>query len=103
MPDCGAGPALADVLAGAVECIIETLPAALGHIRAGRLRALAVSSAARWLQELCEVMNTPELRDRLADLSVEGTSLDPAATAAFVGREVARWRQVVRDNNVTAS
>ena len=142
MPDCGAGPALADVLAGAVECIIETLPAALGHIRAGRLRALAVSSAARsivlpdvpsfteiglgeatgvnwfgfcgpagppepivarWLQELCEVMNTPELRDRLADLSVEGTSLDPAATAAFVGREITHWRQVVRDNNVTAS
>jgi tripartite-type tricarboxylate transporter receptor subunit TctC len=48
-------------------------------------------------------MNTPELRDRLADLSVEGTSLDPAATAAFVGREITHWRQVVRDNNVTAS
>jgi hypothetical protein len=44
-----------------------------------------------------------EVRDRLVDLGVEGTNLDPAATAAFVGREVARWRQVVRDNNVTAS
>ena len=58
---------------------------------------------ARWLQELREVLNMPEVRDRLVELGVEGTSLDPAATAAFVGREVARWRQVVRDNNVTAS
>ena len=142
VPYRGAGPALVDVLAGTVECIIETLPAALGHIRAGRLRALAVSSAtrsivlpdvptfteiglaeatgvnwfgfcgpaglpepivARWLQELREVLNMPEVRDRLVELGVEGTSLDPAATAAFVGREVARWRQVVRENNVTAS
>ncbi|MFM8613889.1 MAG: Bug family tripartite tricarboxylate transporter substrate binding protein, partial [Alphaproteobacteria bacterium] len=39
VPYRGAGPALVDVLAGTVECIIETLPAAVGHIRAGRLRA----------------------------------------------------------------
>jgi tripartite-type tricarboxylate transporter receptor subunit TctC len=58
---------------------------------------------ARWLQELREVLNMPEVRDRLVDLGVEGTSLDPTATAAFVGKEVARWRQVVRENNVTAS
>jgi tripartite-type tricarboxylate transporter receptor subunit TctC len=140
VPYRGAGPALLDVLAGTVESIIETLPAAIGHIRAGRLRALAVSSAARsaalpdaptfseigfagatavnwfgfcapaglsepvvarWLDELRTVLAMAEVRERLAELGVEGTSLDPAATTAFVGSEVARWRQVVRENNVT--
>lgn len=47
VPYRGAGPALVDVIAGTVPSIIETLPAALGHIRAGRLRALAVSSPVR--------------------------------------------------------
>jgi tripartite-type tricarboxylate transporter receptor subunit TctC len=47
VPYRGAGPALTDVIAGTVPSIIETLPAAMGHIRAGRLRALAVSSPAR--------------------------------------------------------
>jgi tripartite-type tricarboxylate transporter receptor subunit TctC len=47
VPYRGAGPALVDVLAGTVPSIMETLPAAIGHIRAGRLRALAVSSPAR--------------------------------------------------------
>lgn len=47
MPYRGAGPALTDVLAGVLPAIIETLPAAIGHIRAGRLRPLAVSSAQR--------------------------------------------------------
>lgn len=47
VPYRGAGPALTDLIAGNVPAIIETLPAALGHIRAGRLRALAVSSPAR--------------------------------------------------------
>jgi tripartite-type tricarboxylate transporter receptor subunit TctC len=47
VPYRGAGPALTDVLAGVVPAIIETLPAAIGHIRAGRLRPLAVSAPAR--------------------------------------------------------
>ncbi|MBX9699965.1 MAG: tripartite tricarboxylate transporter substrate binding protein [Acetobacteraceae bacterium] len=47
VPYRGAGPALADVLGGQVEAILETLPAAIGHLRAERLRPLAVSSPAR--------------------------------------------------------
>lgn len=36
-----------DVMAGTVPVMIDTLSAAMGHIRAGRLRALAVSSPQR--------------------------------------------------------
>lgn len=36
VPYRGSGPALTDVIAGTVPAIVETLPAALGHIRAER-------------------------------------------------------------------
>ncbi len=47
VPYKGGGPAVADLVAGHVDALMVTLPAALQHIRAGRLKALAVSSASR--------------------------------------------------------
>ena len=47
IPYKGGGPALADLIAGHVDAAIVTLPAALQHVRSGRLRALGVSSARR--------------------------------------------------------
>ncbi len=47
VPYRGGGPAVVDVMAGHVDSLLVTLPAAIEHIRAGRLPALAVSSAAR--------------------------------------------------------
>ena len=43
----GAGPALTDLLAGQVQVSFPTMPASIEHIRAGRLRALAVTTATR--------------------------------------------------------
>jgi tripartite-type tricarboxylate transporter receptor subunit TctC len=40
-------PAVADLLAGHVDALMVTLPAALPHIRSGKLTALGVSSAKR--------------------------------------------------------
>jgi tripartite-type tricarboxylate transporter receptor subunit TctC len=47
IPYRGEGPALADVLGGQVQLIFGTAPASVEQIRAGRLRALAVTTAAR--------------------------------------------------------
>ena len=47
LPYRGAGPALVDLLGGQVEVMFATLPSSIGHIRAGKLRALAVTPAAR--------------------------------------------------------
>src|SRR5438477_9989825 len=47
VPYKGSANALVDVLAGRVDATIETGTASLGHIRSGKLRALAVSSPAR--------------------------------------------------------
>jgi tripartite-type tricarboxylate transporter receptor subunit TctC len=141
VPYRGAGPALIDVLANVVPSIMETMPAAIGHLRAGRSRPLAVSAASRsaalpdvphfgelglgdasavnwfgfaaaagvpgalverWNTELRAVLALEEVRARMLELGFEGTIMEPNFMQDFVGREVARWRQVIRENNVTA-
>ena len=47
VPYRGAGPALTDLIAGQVQVYFTALPEAIEHIRAGKLRALAVTTAAR--------------------------------------------------------
>jgi tripartite-type tricarboxylate transporter receptor subunit TctC len=47
VPYRGGGPAVVDLVAGHVEALFVTLPAAIEHIRGGRLRALAVTGADR--------------------------------------------------------
>ena len=47
MPYKGAGPALNDILGGHVDLYFPGLPAALGNVRAGQMKLLAVSSADR--------------------------------------------------------
>lgn len=87
VPYRGSAPALTDTIAGNIPSIMESLPIALPHLRAGRLRALATSEAQR----------TPVLPD-VATFTEQGF---PAATAtnwfgfslpAGVAPEiVARW------------
>ena len=47
VPYRGAGPALADVLGGQVQGMFDGVPASIGYIRAGKVRALGVTTAAR--------------------------------------------------------
>jgi tripartite-type tricarboxylate transporter receptor subunit TctC len=54
VPYRGAPPALTDLIGGQVHVMFDNLPSSIEHIRAGRLRPLAVSSAAR-LQALPDI------------------------------------------------
>jgi tripartite-type tricarboxylate transporter receptor subunit TctC len=47
VPYKGAGPALTDLIPGQVHVMFDNLPSSIGHIRSGKLRALAVTSAER--------------------------------------------------------
>ena len=47
IPYKGSGPALTDLIGGQVQFMIDSVSAALGHIQAGRIRALAVTSSKR--------------------------------------------------------
>jgi tripartite-type tricarboxylate transporter receptor subunit TctC len=46
VPYRGASPALTDMLANQVQVMFDNLPSSIGHIQGGRLRALAVTTAA---------------------------------------------------------
>jgi tripartite-type tricarboxylate transporter receptor subunit TctC len=47
IPYKGGGPALTDLLGGQVQLMFATMPAAMPHVKAGKLRAIAVTSARR--------------------------------------------------------
>ena len=47
VPYRGAGPALVDLLAGQVQVGFPSMPSSIEYVRAGKLRALAVTSATR--------------------------------------------------------
>jgi tripartite-type tricarboxylate transporter receptor subunit TctC len=47
IPYKGSAPALTDLIGGQVQLMFDNLPSSIPHIKAGRLRALAVTSAKR--------------------------------------------------------
>jgi tripartite-type tricarboxylate transporter receptor subunit TctC len=47
VPYRGAGPALTDLIGGQVQVMFDSLPSSIEYIRSGKLRALAVTTAAR--------------------------------------------------------
>ena len=92
LPYRGSGPALIDLIAGNVDLMFDNLPSALPHIKSGRLKALAVTSAAR-SGALPEVPTVEEVGGPLLkgyDASSWFGLLAPAGTPADV---VARLQQ----------
>jgi len=47
VPYRGSAPALTDMISGTVQVMFDNMPSSLPHIQAGKLRALAVTTAAR--------------------------------------------------------
>jgi len=47
VPYKGGGPALADLIGGQIQVMLENLPSTLPHVKAGRLRALALTGLKR--------------------------------------------------------
>jgi tripartite-type tricarboxylate transporter receptor subunit TctC len=54
VPYRGAPPALTDLISGQVHVMFDNMPSSIEHIRAGRLRPLAVTATTRW-QELPDI------------------------------------------------
>ena len=59
VPYKGSGPAMQDLVSGQVKVTFAGIPNALSHLKAGRLKPLAVSTAKRW-PELPEVPTVSE-------------------------------------------
>jgi tripartite-type tricarboxylate transporter receptor subunit TctC len=93
VPYRGAGPAMQDVMAGNVPSMLDSLPSAAPHIKAGKVRALAVSGAER----NAAVPDVPTLKESGFDLvsySWFGLSA-PAKTPAPIVERLAAEMQVV--------
>jgi tripartite-type tricarboxylate transporter receptor subunit TctC len=69
VPYRGAAPAITDMLGGQVQLIFDNMPSIIQHVRAGSLRALAVTSTARSPQ----LPDVPVLADTIPDY--EATAL----------------------------
>ncbi len=82
VPFRGGGPALVDVLGGQVQVNFANILSSLPHVKGGRLRALAVTSATR---------------------STAITDLPTVAEAALPGYEVVQWNGVLAPARVPAT
>lgn len=88
VPYRGGGPAVIDLVAGHVEALFVTLPAAIEHIRGGRLRALAVTGAQR-AEALPAVPTVAEAALPGFDVVTWQGILAPAGTPAAVTARLA--------------
>jgi tripartite-type tricarboxylate transporter receptor subunit TctC len=138
VPYRGSSVGIVDLLGGRVDLVIETATAASAQIRAGKIRPLAVTSAARhpglpevptvaetlpgfevtsWLglalaggtpravverlnAELRAIVELPDVRQRIAELSGVPMASSPQEMQARIEREVARWKRLVEMKNI---
>ena len=70
VPYRSAGPALTDLIGGQVQVMFDALPASIEHVRAGRLRALAVTTATR----LEALPNIPTVGDFVPGYEASGVN-----------------------------
>ena len=141
IPYKGVNLAMNDVLSGRVQLVFIGIPAAAPHIKAGKLRALALVAPQRssvlpdvptvaeaglprfevttWYGilapagtprpvverlngELGKIMHSSELKERLEALATDPMTSTPEQFADLIRREIAKWREVVREAGVKA-
>ena len=83
IPYKGSNPALMDALAGNVDLLVSSLPSAMGQIKSGKLRPLAVTSAKR-SSSLPDVPTVAESGFKGFDVSTWYGVFAPAGTPASV-------------------
>lgn len=135
VPYKGAAPALQALLAGDTTFMFDNLASAMVQVKAGKLKALAVTTAARsklapdiptmteagvpgfdistwfgllapantppaiiakWNADVVKILNTPQMRDRLASQGAEATPMTPTAFAAFIAAEVPKYARLIK-------
>jgi tripartite-type tricarboxylate transporter receptor subunit TctC len=137
----GEAPAINDLLGGQLHLIFANLSAVIGNVKAGSLRALAVTSAQRaatapeiptiaetalpgfdaatWFAlvapaatprdivlrlnaEVTRLVAQPETQQRFADLGMSIAAGAPDVLDAYIGSEIGKWSQVIKDADVRA-
>jgi tripartite-type tricarboxylate transporter receptor subunit TctC len=101
VPYRGAGPAVADLLGGQVQVMFTGLPPAIEHIRLGRLRALAVTTATRFeaLPELPPVADFVPGYEASQWWAIGLRKSTPAEIVARLNKEI---NAILADSQITA-
>ena len=103
IPYKGAGPAVTDLLAGQIDMVFNTKSVLLQLVKQGRLRALAVTSAARW-PELPEVPTLTEAHIFPDPIEVWWGIVGPAGLPrAVVGRLNGAINEAIQSKDVLAN
>lgn len=140
IPFKGGGPAMVATISGEVQIMFATMPAAMPHVKSGKVRPVAVTTAKRsqampdlptvaeagvkgydaatWYGLLAPAGTPKPIVDRLhADvvkilagparqrLEAQGFEPDggtPAAFAAYIKSEIAKWAKVIKDAGIPA-
>ena len=126
VPYKGSTPAMTDLIGGQVQVMVDNLITAVPQVRAGKLRALAVTSAQRvpelpdvptvaesgypgfdvtvWVGLLthAKVLAMPHVRQRLAEMGGASQPWTPEQFAAFIRGEIDKWGAVVRQAGIKA-
>jgi tripartite-type tricarboxylate transporter receptor subunit TctC len=93
VPYKGSGPAMQDLIGGQVGVSFAGVPNVLGHVRAGRLKALGVTTAKRW-SELPEVPTLAEAGvagyEATLWLNISGPAGMPADIVQRLNTEIAK-------------
>ena len=96
VPYKGSGPAMQDLVGGQVGVSFAGIPNVLGHVRAGRLKALGVTTAKRW-SELPEVPTLAEAGvagyEATLWLNISGPAGMPADIVQRLNTEIAKALQ----------
>ncbi|WP_051975395.1 Bug family tripartite tricarboxylate transporter substrate binding protein [Cupriavidus necator] len=96
VPYKGTGPALTDLLGGSVDLTMTTPPPLMGHIAAGKLRPLVVTSKTR-LPSLKDVPSAPEAGYPDLDVSSWFAMYAPAGTPkAVIDKLTGEIEKIVR-------
>jgi len=90
VPYRGTAPALTDLISGQVQMVFCTIPSAIQYVKAGTLRALAVTSAARYeaMPEIPTVGDTVKGFESAQWYGVGAPAGTPAAVVATLNKEI---------------
>lgn len=90
IPYKGSAPMLTDLLAGQVQVTFDNLPSSIGHIKAGKLRALAVTTATRSpeLPDVPTVAETVPGYEASAFFGIVAPKGTPPEAIAILNKEV---------------
>ena len=140
IPYRGMGPAVTDLIGGQVQMIMASGPSLLPMVRAGRVRAVGITSLnpsaiapelvpmssavpgyeyALWWGVLApagtpgpvvaklnaainQVLSKPAIQTQFLNEGAQATAMSPTQFAALIASDIARWKQLARQQNIVA-